>query len=186
MPTEFAALAREWRARFAAGRRAFRWVEDRLDNGYCAECRHCCGPQPEGDAPYPMPLLPSQRRPDLADDFYLLSPSVACLDQRGCKALTPTGCRLERRRRPPACNLFPLIINEGALYFYQICPAVLFADLDTLLRIGEDAARDLPRLYTPDELRAISTPLTPESLIHKCISLDIRIYEQAENRARPG
>lgn len=183
MPTELAALAREWRARLAGKQYVFRWTEGRLDNGYCAECRHCCGPQPEGDAPYPMPLLPSQLRPDLAEDFHLLSPSVACLDQRGCKALTPAGCRLARSQRPPSCNLFPLILHEGALYFYQACPAVLFATLDDLLRIGESAARDLPRLYTPDELRAISAPLAPETLVHKCISLDVRV--QGPDALRP-
>lgn len=175
MPTEFAALARRWRALFAGTVRPFRWTEGSLDNGYCAECRHCCGPQPDGDAPYPMPLLPSQLRPDLADDFHLLSPSVACLDQRGCKALGDAGCRLDRRRRPPSCNLFPLILHKGELYFYQICPAVLFSTLDALLDIGETAARDLQRLYTPDELQAISAPLAPETLVHKCISLDLRL-----------
>ena len=178
MPTDFAALAREWRARFARKRHAFRWTEGRLDNGYCAACRHCCGPQPEGDAPYPMPLLPSQIRPDLAADFHLLSPSIACLDQRGCKALTATGCRLERDRRPPSCNLFPLILHEGALFVYQVCPAVLLSTLDTLLRIGECAARDLPRLYTPGELCALSTPLATETLVHRCISLGVRLWRE--------
>ena len=42
------------------------------------------------------------------------------------------------------------------------------------------AARDLPRLYTPDELRAISAPLTPETLVHKCISLDVRVTGRSE------
>lgn len=175
MPTEFAVLAREWRQHLAAPRRAFRWIEDRLENAYCVDCRHCCGPQPAGDAPYLMPLLPSQLRPGLADDFHLHSPGVACLDQRGCKALASAGCRLERSRRPPSCNLFPLILHEGWLYFYQVCPAVLFATLDELLTIGEAAAQALPRLYSPEELRTISTPLSSDTLIHKCIALNIQL-----------
>ena len=174
MPTEFAALAREWRARLAGKQYVFRWTEGRLDNGYCAECRHCCGPQPEGDAPYPMPLLPSQLRPDLTDDFYLLSPSVACLDQRGCKALGPAGCRLERMLRPVACALFPFVLVNLRLYLYLICPASMFVDKAALLDMGGRVHVFLSSMDPADRAR-ISISRRPEDLQARYLDMGLPV-----------
>ena len=64
-----------WRELFPR-KRALRWRGTWLQNGYCRDCRYCCGPQ-DSSVPFPMALLPSQIRPDLEKDFYLLDADTA-------------------------------------------------------------------------------------------------------------
>jgi hypothetical protein len=60
-------------------RHAINWREGWLQNGYCRDCRYCCGPQDSNEL-FPMGLLPEQLRPGLANDFYLLNRDTAFMD----------------------------------------------------------------------------------------------------------
>ncbi|GFH62852.1 MAG: conserved hypothetical protein [Candidatus Desulfovibrio kirbyi] len=164
-----------WRARFPR-RRSLRWRGSWLQNDYCRDCRFCCGPQDSGD-PFYMALLPEQIRPNLSEDFYLFDRATAFMDARGCKAATERGCRLERVRRPPACGIFPLVLANGCLYLYKICPAVLLTPIAAFAEIGLEAARRLAGLRVEDA-RHISLGLSVETLARSYISLDIRIFDE--------
>ena len=73
-------------------RRTVSWRDGWLQNGYCRDCRYCCGPQ-DSNEPFPMGLLPDQLRPGLANDFFLLTRDTAFMDGRGCRSCTSQGCR---------------------------------------------------------------------------------------------
>ncbi|MCR4665876.1 MAG: hypothetical protein K5657_01105 [Desulfovibrio sp.] len=144
------------------------WRSTWLENGFCSDCRLCCGPQP-GDDPYPMGLLPSQRERS-PEALYMLDAERACLDERGCKALGEGGCRLERADRPVSCGLFPIVLANGGLYLYKICPAVLFLPLGTWVELAEEAAAFLAGLSICD-LRCIAIHIPEETLFQRYIFL---------------
>ena len=145
-----------------------------LDNGFCGECRLCCGPQP-GDEPYPMALLDSQLSTKTRETFYLLDAKTACLDERGCKALGATGCTLKREERPPACGLFPLVLMDGSLYLYRICPASLFIPMVTWLDLGQKALNWLASLPLTDQ-RRIAIHLPEHLLLERYSPLYLRLF----------
>ena len=157
-----------WRKRFSQPR-AVRWHDGWLENDYCPDCRYCCGPQ-DSPEPYPMALLPEQLRPQNCEDFYMADSHTAYLDQRGCKACGSSGCRLERRWRPLACGLFPIVPASNGLYLYKTCPAVLLLPLALWLDLGLAVARHLQTL-SPKSRQHISLCLTPEKLADSFISL---------------
>lgn len=162
-----------WRKNFPS-RRPLSWENGLLENGYCADCRYCCGPQ-GSDKPFPMHLLPRQIGPDTPDNFYLQDKNTALLDHRGCKSCTDHGCRLDFAKRPVACGLFPLVLANGRLYAYRICPATIFSSLNELESLGQKAAawlKDLPE----DELQGISIRLDQKSLSERYIDLDIQVF----------
>lgn len=148
------------------------WRDGWLENGFCQDCRYCCGPQ-ASDEPFPMALLPHQLRPGLDQDFYLLDARTACLDQRGCKSCGPQGCRLHRDRRPVACGLFPLVVANGGLYLYKTCPAVLLKNLADWLTIAGDAAKWLTNGLNKEELGQIALDLPLGSMASGYIDLAI-------------
>ncbi|MDR1776456.1 MAG: hypothetical protein LBR31_01330 [Desulfovibrio sp.] len=162
-----------WREIFPRPRK-IRWAEGRLFNGYCKDCRYCCGPQDDPE-PFPMALLPGQIRSDLAEDFYLLSGDTAYIGARGCKAVGPFGCRLEQAKRPVTCSLFPLVPANGGLYLYKICPAALFSPLVLWADMGRAVATWLAGFNAAD-LTRISLSLTEQRLAERYIYLDIRLF----------
>ena len=151
MKKDFSYYLHLWKTSFPTARRLC-WEEDHIANDYCADCRFCCGPQ-DSPVPFPMPLLPSQLRPGLDKDFYLLDPQTPYLDARGCKSCGPQGCQLERARRPIACGLFPLVLTTCGLYAYACCPAVINARLRDLVDLGRQAADWLSGLPQEDVAR---------------------------------
>ena len=161
-----------WRTRFPR-RRPLRWRDDWLQNGYCRDCRYCCGQQ-DSNKPFYMALLPEQIHPDLRNDFYLHSPNTAYMDARGCKAATAQGCRLPRAQRPVACSIFPLVLTGGELYLYQTCPAVLFTPFPQLAGLGLEAAAWL-RNFSRANVRRISSRLPAQTLAEGYIALHIRV-----------
>lgn len=171
-----------WRQRFPR-RRALRWRDGWLQNGYCCDCRYCCGPQ-DSNEPFPMALLPGQLRPNLTDDFYLLNKDTAYLDARGCKSCTERGCRLPREQRPVACGLFPLVLANGDLYAYKTCPAVIFTPLDRLADLGLVAAHWLAEFSLTD-LRHISLEISAPALAERYLSLSIGVFDANGVRVRP-
>ncbi|MDR1659339.1 MAG: hypothetical protein LBR94_03225 [Desulfovibrio sp.] len=171
-----------WRRRFPR-RRKLLWRDAWLQNGYCRDCRYCCGPQ-DNSEPFPMALLPWQTRPDLGEDFYLLAGDMAYIADRGCKARGGRGCRLARERRPVACCLFPLVLANGGLYLYKTCPAVIFTPLADLSDAGHSAAAWLTG-FSPTELRHISLSLPAQILAERYIYLGIAV-EQSVARGKAG
>ncbi|SDF67681.1 hypothetical protein [Desulfovibrio legallii] len=172
MDTRFWAYLEEWRRRFPR-RRKLAWREGWLENGYCADCCYCCGPQ-DSNEPFPMGLLPGQLRPGMAEDFYLLNADTAYMDARGCRACTAHGCRLPRPQRPVACGLFPLVLNAGGMYVYRTCPAVLFTPLNELAELGRQAARWLQGFPRRD-LEHIALNLPEAVLAERYISLSLPV-----------
>lgn len=141
-------------------------------NAYCPDCRFCCAPQAEGDKPFPMALLDRQISQSTEDDFYMLDSHTACLDQRGCKALTDRGCRLDNAKRPVACNLFPYVLIEGRLYLYLICPASMLQDEAQLHAIGQRVfvwLKSLPK----EETDRISISISPDVLAVRYLDLGL-------------
>lgn len=142
-----------------------------LINDYCRDCRYCCGPQ-DCATPFPMRLLPSQLHPHLDQDFFLLAPDTACLDERGCKSCGPEGCRLPRKQRPVACSLFPLVLLDTGLYLYKICPAVMFLPLARWRVLAHGAADWLTGL-DPDDVRRIAISVPAATVRERYIDLDL-------------
>ncbi|MCR5813067.1 MAG: hypothetical protein K6G15_01050 [Desulfovibrio sp.] len=164
---------REW-AETPFSNPTVRFEDTYLDNGFCVDCRLCCGPQP-GDDPYPMALLDSQLGPKNAEDFYLLDAHTACLDERGCKALGTSGCTLPRHRRPVACGLFPLVLQDGALYLYRICPASLLIPMVNWLALGQKALAYLAKLPLKDQKR-LSIHLPESVLLERYSPLYLNLF----------
>ncbi|MBQ9407294.1 MAG: hypothetical protein IJU37_11240 [Desulfovibrio sp.] len=176
MSASLEALLQRWRAIFHR-RRAVRWRGTWLENGYCADCRLCCGPQEEAE-PFPMKLLPAQLGSHLEEDFYLLDATTACLDRRGCRSCTDTGCRLPRSRRPVACGLFPFVLNKNSLLLFARCPASFFTPLSHMELVGRDAARWLASLPREDRAR-IALDLPPATLADRYLNLHMRIPDDS-------
>ncbi len=141
-------------------------------NAYCPRCRYCCGPQAEGDAPFPMALLDWHVSPRTPEDFYLLDGRTACLDQRGCRALTPTGGRLDNSLRPVACNLFPYVLVDRRLWLYLICPASMLTPRDSLRAMGREVHAWLDGLPAADVER-ISIGVAPAALAARYLDLEM-------------
>ncbi len=171
---------RERWARLFPQRQNMRFDNNVVQNPYCPQCRFCCGPQEEA-TPFPMALLDSQVSPRTPEDFYLLDRHTACLDQRGCKALGPCGCRLDNTLRPIACNLFPYVLVNGRLYLYRVCPASMFMDKDDLLALGKAVHAYLASLPERDRAR-ISIERAKEDLAEKY--LDLHLSPLCADRAR--
>lgn len=164
----------KWRGLFPR-RRTLRWRDGWIQNGYCCDCRYCCGPQ-DSNEPYPMALLPRQIHAGIEKDFYMLNADTAYMDGRGCKSCSPTGCGLPRENRPVACGLFPFALINGSLYAYKTCPAILFTPLAQLAPLGREAARWLTG-FSHDELRHLSLNVEPAVLAEKYISLGIQVFD---------
>ena len=150
------------------------WQETWLENGFCQDCRFCCGPQP-GDSPYPMPLLPEQLAARVDDRLYMLDSTTAVLDERGCKALGAHGCQLSRSERPLSCGLFPLVLCRGRLYLYTVCPASFFLPLKEWFLLARKAAAFLLRLGQEDQ-RRLSITLSDAFLRERCVALSVTLF----------
>ena len=161
-----------WEKRFPSPRNVT-FSDGILVNGYCPDCRFCCGPQKE-DIPFPMALLDSQISGRTPDDFYLLDNHTAALDRRGCKALTSSGCRLERQLRPVACNIFPIVLVNSRLYLYKVCPAALFLPRELFQKIAGKVGSMLNGLSARDVQR-ISITRDPSDLASKYEDLGISV-----------
>lgn len=142
-----------------------------VSNPYCPQCRFCCGPQEETE-PFPMALLDSQVSARTKDDFYLLDEHTAALDQRGCRALGPCGCRLDNALRPFACNIFPYVLVNGRLYLYKVCPASLFAEEGEARSLGRQVHAWLASLPEAD-VRRISITRSCQDLAEKYLDLGL-------------
>lgn len=153
------------------------WQESRLDNAWCATCRFCCGKQDNAE-PFPMALLPEQIGPQTGEDFYMINKNTAGLGAEGCKSLSPHGCKLPVEKRPVACGFFPIVLVNGGLYLYQLCPAAMFLPLDYFYRLAREVAIYLEKFSLP-ELRHISINLSDEVLVKKYINLHVRLFDDA-------
>lgn len=152
------------------------WKDGRLDNAACAECRYCCGPQDNAE-PFPMALLPGQIGKDNADNFYMLNKNTAGLGAQGCKSASDNGCRLPVAKRPVACSLFPIVLINGRLYLYQICPAVMFQPLAIFYQLGREIASWLMN-FPLEDLQRISISLPEQTLLDRYINLHIQIFDK--------
>lgn len=177
---DFQHYLEKWRRIFTKTR-TVAWRGNWLENDYCVDCRYCCGPQ-GSDEPFPMALLPGQIEPDNGKNFYLADASTACIGSLGCKSHTDHGCRLELAKRPLACGLFPLVLANGRLYAYKICPATIFSSLDELESLGTMAATWLKGLG-PDNLHKISITLDSETIARRYIDLEITIFDKDSNES---
>lgn len=166
-----------WHRRFPELRRVV-WQEDTLVNDYCPDCGLCCGPQAESE-PFPMALLDSQISAHTPEDFYLLDAHTVSLDQRGCKALGQTGCRLPRPLRPVSCNLFPVVLVNQSLFLYRLCPASVLipeaAWLDMALRI-QGWLNAMPSA----DVKRISMTRRPEDLAARYQDLHLSVQGKRE------
>lgn len=165
-----AALQEKWTALFP-DKHSMGFAGGVVSNPYCPQCRFCCGPQEETE-PFPMALLDSQISARTKDDYYLLDEHTAALDQRGCRALGPCGCRLDNALRPFACNIFPYVLVNGRLYLYRVCPASLFAGEDELLELGRKVHAWLASLSAADVER-ISITRSDQDLADKYLDLGL-------------
>lgn len=165
----------KWQSDFQDGN-PLDWREGRLDNAWCASCKFCCGKQ-DNPEPFPMALLPEQIGSETPDDFYMINKNTAGLGAEGCKSLSPHGCRLAPEKRPVACGFFPIVLVNGGLYLYQVCPAAMFLTLDTFYRLGRQVGRYLEN-FSLAELRHISINLPDEVLKEKYINLHIRLFDE--------
>lgn len=156
------------------------WEKNWLKNGWCADCRYCCGPQ-GSDAPFPMALLPSQTGPDNERDFYMLAPGVAAIGAKGCKSDTDHGCRLPLEKKPVACGLFPLVLANGRLYLYQNCPASLAIPLYEFMAAAREAAKMLDQ-FSLKALRHLSIELTDKVLAEKYINMHVLLFDENGKR----
>ncbi len=159
-----------WQDRFGDARNVF-FDGKVLRNAYCPDCRYCCGPQ-IGCDPFPMALLDSQLSDRTEEDFYLMDAHTASLDERGCKSITPQGCRLKNEQRPVACNLFPFVLADMRLYLYECCPAAMFLPREELVRLGKEVASYLASLPLSDVER-ISIHLPDSDLERDYLDLNM-------------
>lgn len=179
MKSDFLRKLEEWQKIFPE-RRSLDWKNGRLENGYCKDCRLCCGPQGD-DKPFPMALLDEQLAPDAAKHFYLLEPRVAYLGREGCKSLGKNGCLLPLKKRPPACGLFPIVLIDGRLYLYKRCPAAMLADAEEFAALASHAEKYLKSLGE-HSARAISISVDPSELKEKYADLGIEIFSRGEKK----
>lgn len=168
---------KKWEKVFAGKSPSLEWKDGWLENGYCRDCRYCCGPQ-DSTEPYPMGLLPEQLGPGLEDRFHLLNFNTAYLAEAGCKSDGPHGCRLPLAQKPVACGLFPLVPANGKIYLYQNCPAVLFNPMARFYHFALLAVKSLER-YSLEDLRHICLYFPPETLANRFIDLHVRIFDEA-------
>lgn len=166
---------RKWQS-LIKGESALKWEQNWIENSLCKDCRYCCGPQ-GSDAPFPMGLLIRQIGPDNSDNFYMLDSKTACIGALGCKSDTPAGCRLKLEQKPVACGLFPIVLVNGGLYLYQMCPAVLSKPLCIFLDLAQKAAEMLAQFDTED-LENISISLSCDELQKKYINLHITVLNK--------
>lgn len=155
------------------------WDKNWLKNGWCKDCQYCCGPQ-GADEPFPMALLPQQIGPDNIDNFYMLNAETAYIGAKGCKSDSDNGCRLPEDKKPVACGLFPLVLVNGRLYLYKMCPAVLGTPLNYFFEIGKKASQMLNQ-YSLKDLQRISITLPQETLLAKYIDLHLPVFEADRN-----
>ncbi|MDE5833614.1 MAG: hypothetical protein K2H64_11690 [Desulfovibrio sp.] len=163
----------EWEKIFPL-KRNVNWTGGKIENGYCADCRLCCGPQGDDD-PFPMALLDEQTGPANALDFFMMDSHTACLGRDGCKSLGPAGCKLEQSRRPPACGLFPVVLIDGRLYFYKACPAVTLASSQELEALALKALKYLKNLPEKD-CRRISISIPADEIAKKYIDTGLEVF----------
>lgn len=152
------------------------WEQNWIQNSLCKDCRYCCGPQ-GSDAPFPMGLLARQIGPDNSNNFYMLDSKTAYIGALGCKSDTSAGCRLNAWQKPVACGLFPIVLVNGSLYLYQMCPAVLSKPLSVFLDLAQKAARMLAQ-FDKEDLENISISLSCDELQKKYINLHITILRK--------
>lgn len=164
----------KWR-HIASDKDPLRWDGSRMANAWCEECRFCCGKQDSSDEPFPMALLPWQIGPETAKDFYMLNANTAALGAEGCKSLTSHGCRLPYEKRPLACGLFPIVLVNGALFLYQICPAAIFLPLAHFYQLAKEVALYLDK-FSLAELKHISINLSDEVIMKKYINLHVKMF----------
>ena len=157
------------------GRDPLKWLGSRMENAWCAECGFCCGKQ-DNPEPFPMALLPSQIGPETPNDFHMLSPDTAGLGAEGCKSLGSRGCRLPHAKRPVACGLFPIVLANGGLHLYQICPAAMFLPLAHFYKLAKETAEYLDG-FSLEELRHLSISLSDRTLMDKYINLHARLFD---------
>lgn len=160
-----------------------RWRGMRLDNAWCEDCKFCCGKQDSAE-PFPMALLPDQIGPDTGDNFHMLNENTAGLGAEGCKALGTAGCALPVEKRPPACGFFPIVLVNGGLYLYQVCPSAMFLPLERFYMLAREVAAYLEK-FSLSDLKHISISLPDETLAKKYINLHIRIFDESGKNIRP-
>lgn len=164
----------DWRSLFNKTL-SLEWQENWLENGWCAKCRHCCSPQGD-DPPFPMALLPNQITSETKNDFYMLNADTAYIGKEGCKSMTPQGCKLTREKKPVACGLFPLVLINGRLYLYLMCPAVLATPLGVFFDLAKKASAMLQKLSKKD-LEHLSINLGLPELSAKYADLHCVVFD---------
>lgn len=173
-PKGFWDYAEKWRKEFRENL-PVSWAKYWIENGYCADCRFCCGAQ-DSDMPFPMPLLERQKRANLEHDFHLLDSLTPYLAAQGCKSCTANGCRLKLEEKPLACGFFPVVLINGGLYLYKNCPAVIFSPLIRFMELGRKVGEYLLKLSL-EELRRLSLWLDCDVLSRSYIDLRIRLFK---------
>lgn len=173
-PGGFWEYVEKWRKEFAHNYE-LNWEKYWIENGYCSKCRFCCGPQ-DSDVPFPMPLLPAQKRAGLEQDFQLLDSMTPYLAAEGCKSCGSKGCALTLSEKPLACGFFPIVLINGSLYLYKNCPAVIYTPLIRFLDLGLKVAEFLIDLDLAD-LKRLSLWLNCDVLSRFYIDLRIRIFK---------
>ena len=151
------------------------WRSGWIENGFCPECRLCCGPQP-GDEPFPMALLPKQIYPGIEKVFYMYDSTHASLDERGCKALGERGCMEVRENRPPACGLFPIVLGSGQLYLYTVCPASIFLPISLWFNLGQKV-KDWLLKFSISDLKHLNIDIPESVLTDRYVDLHLKILE---------
>ena len=155
-------------------KRILKWQNDWLQNNYCKNCRYCCGKQ-DSNSKFFMPLLNNQLK-NSEEYFYLENENTAYMDKRGCKSHSNKGCKIPREKRPIACNIFPLVLANGQLYFYKICPAILFTPLNVLLNIAQESKKFF-NSFSKKDLQHISINLPERIILDRYIPANILIFK---------
>ncbi len=121
-----------------------------------------------------MPLLPSQCAAGADQVLYMMDAETAVLDERGCKALGKDGCSIAHALRPVACGLFPIVLMEGWLYLYTLCPASLLVPFMTWFSMAESVAGWLKALPADDCARL--SLIVPQDAINRFIPFHLQIF----------
>lgn len=173
-PDGFWDYAERWQKDFRDDRPLI-WENYWIQNGFCADCRFCCGPQ-DSDTPFPMPLLERQKRDHLDRDFHLLDSLTPYLAAQGCKSCGLRGCQLKLAEKPLACGFFPIVLANGALYLYKNCPAVIFSPLIRFMELGRKVGEYLIGMNL-EELRRLSLWLDCDTLSSSYFDLRISLFK---------